>query len=547
MAVMAYQLDSQPQIEAGVVFTKPWVVELMLDMAGYTLDKPLATLVVVEPSAGEGAFLLGMIRRLVTSCRQHGMPMMEAMHAIRAYEINTASALIATKAAYNQLIELDISSSEASALSCSWVINEDFLETALGFPTADFVVGNPPYIRLEEIPKKKAEMYRNAYDTMKGRADIYIAFYQASLSMLKPRGTCAFICANRWFLNDYGRGLRQFITSAFSVRIILETQLVDAFDDEVSAYPAITIISHDKQGSVVVGKALPGIEKTETEYVMSHLKSGLSNNVVQVARFKKWFNGKEPWPSSSPSSLLCLNKLEEKFSTLESKKTGTVVGIGVATGADKIFITSKPPAIEKERLLPLAMASDLKCGKIEWSGHYLVNPWNESGIIDLREYPLTKFYLEEHQNQLTKRHTAKNRPASWHRTIDRVNLSLFSKPKLYIADIKEKLIPCLDMGGTYPHHNLYYISSETWDLKVLGGLLMSKVAEFFIQCYSVKMRGGYYRFQAQYLRRIRVPDPDTISQKDRADLIRAFETQDKDLADKVSFKLYEIKEIPIAD
>src|SRR5260370_32526652 len=72
--------------------------------------------------------------------------------------------------------------------------------------------------------------------------------------------------------------------------------------------------------------------------------------------------------------------------------------------------------------------------------------------------------------------------------------------------------PVLDHGETYPHHNLYYLTSTMWDLEVLGGLLLSKVAQLFIEAYCVKMRGGTLRFQAQYLRRIRGPDPSALPQ-----------------------------------
>ena len=53
-------------------------------------------------------------------------------------------------------------------------------------------------------------------------------------------------------------------------------------------------------------------------------------------------------------------------------------------------------------------------------------------------------------------------------------------------------------------------SRMMWDLEVLGGLLISAIGQFFVESYGVRMRGGYFRFQAQYLRRIRVPDPKTL-------------------------------------
>lgn len=71
---------------AGVVYTKPWMVELILDLAGYLPERPLARLVALEPSAGDGAFLQAMVRRLIDSCRIHDTPFDRAAQAIGAFE-----------------------------------------------------------------------------------------------------------------------------------------------------------------------------------------------------------------------------------------------------------------------------------------------------------------------------------------------------------------------------------------------------------------------------------------------------------------------------
>ena len=68
--------------EAGVVYTKSWMVELVLDLAGYVPERRLAELVALEPSAGDGAFLSAMVRRLVESCELHGIPLTEAGRAM---------------------------------------------------------------------------------------------------------------------------------------------------------------------------------------------------------------------------------------------------------------------------------------------------------------------------------------------------------------------------------------------------------------------------------------------------------------------------------
>jgi adenine-specific DNA-methyltransferase len=543
--VSVTSIELIPPAEAGVVYTKPWMVELILDLAGYLPERNLARTVALEPSAGDGAFLRAMVRRLVESCRKHGTPLAETANAIGAFEINGRAAESAIEAVYATLIDLGVSAATANALARSWIKINDFLEASLAFPIADFVIGNPPYIRLEDIPEAKAAFYRSGFTAMRGRADVYVAFYQAALLQLKPGGVCAYICADRWMLNDYGSALREFITTeGYNVRYVIEAHDVAAFETDVSAYPAVTIIAQEKQGSVVVAKALPGIESASRQTLVSMLAHARSNAVLRTARFPEWFRGSEPWPCSSPEALQLLKKLEATCLPLESKATGTQIGIGVATGADRVFITDEAPDVEPDRLLRLAMASDLNAGRVEWSGHYLVNPWNEQGLVNLQAYPRFEAYLRPHYDLLMSRHTAKDRPQQWHKTIDRVNLRLFTREKLYIADIKERLLPALDLGETYPQHNLYWITSETWDLRVLGGLLMAAVGEFFIHCYGVRMRGGFLRFQAQYLRRIRVPLPENISPKLADSLRHAFNIQDSALATRAALEAYQIGSLP---
>ena len=101
---------------------------------------------------------------------------------------------------------------------------------------------------------------------------------------------------------------------------------------------------------------------------------------------------------------------------------------------------------------------------------------------------------------MKKRHTAVKNAGGWYKTIDRVTHLLTANPSSMSPTSRMCLDPVLDRGETYPHHNLYFIESDTWDLEILGGLLMSAVGQFFVESYGVRMRGGYWRFQAQYLR-----------------------------------------------
>ena len=524
----------------GVVYTKAWVVELLLDLAEYRSDKNLVDAVAVEPAAGDGAFLGPMIDRLIASCRKLGRPLADCGGSLVAYELDVASAGRAHALAVNILIKRGIGKAVAESLAGSWVRTADYLFEANRLE-ADFVIGNPPYVRLEDIPEETAALYRETFSTMRGRADLFVAFFEAALCQLKTGGVCAFICADRWMRNQYGAELRELVTSAYSVDVVLEMHDADAFHDEVDAYPAITVIRHKGQGPAIVASAAAGAVKTKPDKLAATLQAtGLGEaralpEGLKAAVVEKWFKGSKPWPCNSPEQLALLRKLEERFLALESDAK---VGIGVATGNDDVFITTDTGLVERSRLLKLALVRDIWGGKLEWSGHYLVDPWNSQGLVELEKYPRLKEYFERHGEALKKRHTAKNNRAGWYKTIDRVTHALTAKPKLYIPDIKNTLEPVLDRGETYPHHNLYFIESDTWDLEVLGGLLLSAIGQFFVASYGVRMRGGYWRFQAQYLRRIRVPDPKTISKLQAKELIEAFRQRDRKRATATGIELY---------
>jgi hypothetical protein len=145
---------------------------------------------------------------------------------------------------------------------------------------------------------------------------------------------------------------------------------------------------------------------------------------------------------------------------------------------------------------------------------------------------------------LRERYVAVKQPSHWYKTIDKVDHGLTAKPKLLLPDLKLTIHPVLDAGGLYPHHTLYYIVSDAWDLRVLGGLLLSKVAEAFVDAYAVKMRGRTLRFQAQYVRRIRVPHLSEIGETDRAALANAFDRRDVQAATDAALRAYGLTELP---
>ena len=533
-----------PGLDYGEVFTRRWVVDLILDLVGYTSDVDLGARVIVEPSCGTGAFLIPVVERLIESSRAHGRDLQSLAQAVQAFDLLDANAQRSRKAVVALLELHGLGVDVAESLAAGWIRTGDFLLHQHELGEADYVVGNPPYIRLENIPRNAMDQYRRLCPTMRGRADVYVGFIERGLELLARGGALGFICADRWMRNQYGADLRHFITTRFSVDAIIQMHDVDAFEDDVDAYPAILAARHAEQGETVVVDTNASFDADSVPRLTSWARrSGAGADVTvayEATRVDGWFSGPDLWPAGSPRQLAVIADIERRFPPLENPDTGTRVGIGVATGCDQVFITDEPDLVESSRLLPLVQSIDIAAGSVVWPQRYLVNPWDESGLVNLSDYPRLASYLERHQYRLRGRHIAQRRPATWYRTIDRVSADIQLRPKLLIPDIKAYAHPVLDTGGFYPHHNLYYVVSDEWDLEVLGGLLLSDVTNLFVGAYCVKMRGGTYRFQAQYLRRIRVPEPSSIRSADRDALVEAFRTRDVEFATAVAERLYGI-------
>lgn len=161
--------------EHGEVFTRRWVADLILDLSGYTADRDLAQLIAVEPSCGAGAFLVPMVERLVDSCRRHGRNLTEIGNALRAFDLLSENAEIAQKAVRTTLTAAGLHDDLAADVARRAIRCGDLLLSDVDVDRVDFVLGNPPYIRLEALPPELSAAYRRACPTMRGRADIYKA------------------------------------------------------------------------------------------------------------------------------------------------------------------------------------------------------------------------------------------------------------------------------------------------------------------------------------------------------------------------------------
>lgn len=492
----------------GSVYTKTEVVEAILDIADYFPTRNLSRLSVLDPAGGEGVFVLACLDRLYQSSLNFNFSFVDAINEnLRVYEISSDLCAIISKRIGDFLSEKGLFSNRIKLKEI--VRCEDYLLTS--GERFDLIIGNPPYVRHEKIPSEKKSKYKTLFQTFSHRSDLYVCFFEKALKSLSKDGKLCFICSNRWIKNQYGQKLRSLISESFSFPLLLNLERFNAFEEDVIAYPAIGLIENGPKASWT-----RYLEIENHDELVEALRPN-SKNSTYIKILSEGIKLKAQGKRS-----------KVKLDLIETQ--GFKIGIGVATGADSVFIgTDLPNYIEEDLLLPILTSKDLVGGRIVWLGNYLINPFlkDSKDLVNLDDFPLLKKYLTKHKARLQGRHVSKKQPQKWFKTIDRIYPELVQHPKLLLPDFATRQVIHLDEGGYYPHHNLYYITGRSkQDLKALGTILMSDFVKDQLSTIGNKMNGGYVRWQSQNLRKLQVPVFSTMDSQYKEELASAFEIKD---------------------
>ena len=362
----------------------------------------------------------------------------------------------------------------------------------------DIVIGNPPYVRQEQIKELKPAL-KEHYDCYTGVADLYVYFYERGHELLKPGGVLTYISSNKYFRAGYGEKLRTMLASRSIVQ-----QLIDFGDAPVFtaiAYPSIFIGRKGDSSSNEV-RALtwqPG--KSIGEF-----PSVFQANSFLIAQKRLTPDG---WRLETPAVFRLLEKLRQAGTPLGEYVKGRFYR-GILTGFNEAFVVDRATRDQliaehpssAELLKPFLRGRDVKRWVVQPQDLWLI--FTRRGI-NIQKYPAILEHLSQYRKRLTPGVRGGRKPGcyEWYEIQDSIAYwQEFEQGKILYPDIYEHQSFALDLAGFYANNTCYFIpTDEDW----LCGLFNSLTVEWFYSRVSNAVRGGYLRAFSDYMRQIPIP------------------------------------------
>ncbi len=361
----------------------------------------------------------------------------------------------------------------------------------LGF---DCIIGNPPYIRQEQIREIKPLLQKQYQDFYNSTADIYTYFFALAFHLLKEKGFNAFITSNKYARAKYGTKLRELLLKKTTIVSYMELNALKVFE---SAAVDTSIMSFIKQTPPKESR-FKYYEPTPDD--KSDLKSARSLPMKQNALSTESF-------IFADATLLDLRDKMESVGT-PLKDWDIQIYRGILTGANEAFIitTEKREEIlnacktqeERKRtealIKPILRGKDIKRYSYEWAGEWVINTHNgyTSNLkfkippIDIEKYSATKAHLDSHWNTIATRSDQGDTP---YHLRNCAYLEDFEKEKIVYPCIMAKE-PCFvyEEKGFYAPAPANIITGDKIEIKYITALLNSKCIYFAMRKFY--MGGG---------------------------------------------------------
>ncbi|HAK00208.1 MAG TPA: type II restriction endonuclease, partial [Bacteroidales bacterium] len=384
------------------------------------------------------------------------------------------------------------------------VLNDD--GDFLGF---DVVIGNPPYIRQEEIKELKPHL-KSQFTLYTGTSDVYIFFVEKGFEILKDNGFFTFIMPNKFMQAGYGKPTRKFL---------LEQNLIEIIDfgdfqvfDEATTYPCILLVSKDRPNESIFAAKIKTSNFTEnfTNYILENL------NLIKQSSLTT-----EIWVVEDSANQNLLQKMCSKGERLESYIAGGAKR-GLLTGFTEAFlidnekrdsiIASDPnsASLIKPFLLGRDVKPYLTSNNRNWlilipkgftikrnlptdNPNFIAEPMPRYGYMEYDEawdwFKTNYSGLAKHLlDYKDKAEVRIDKGDYWWELRACDYYDKFDKPKILYQVFQVKPCFIFDESGMYCNNSMWFIPSDD---KVFLGILNSKVGWWLISKYCTAIQNGY--------------------------------------------------------
>jgi hypothetical protein len=360
----------------------------------------------------------------------------------------------------------------------------------------DIVIGNPPYIRQEEIKELKPTLQQN-YQCYTGIADVFVYFYELGLNLLKSNGHLTYISSNKYFRAGYGEKLRQFLTDSTTIHNLIDFGDYPVFEEAI-AYPSIITLSKEKSQKHQV-KALSW-DATKKQDI-AQFATVLDQDGLIIAQENLKPDG---WRLESSQNFDLLAKLRNSGKPLGEYVNGKFYR-GILTGFNEAFVIDR---VTRDQLInehpssaevikPFLRGRDVKRWRVDYQGLYLI--FTRRGI-DIEKYPAIKKHLSQFKEKLTPGTGRKAGTYKWYEIQDNVAYwQQFEKPKILYQEIATYQAFAWDDNHFYSNNKTFLIPNANY---YLLALLNSSTIWFFLDQIVGKMVGGTYAMQTPSISQI---------------------------------------------
>lgn len=410
----------------------------------------------------------------------------------------------------------------------------------------DFVVGNPPYVRVQMLDERVRKSLSENYESAFGNFDLYIVFIERGLGWLKQNGKFGYIISNQFTNRGYGEKLREFILKNSEIISIIDFARTKIFKD-VTNYPAIMICRKTQPSKNVFKFISVKDEKPDLiKDIFFHFKDKeYSDRFLDIFEVDQVTLGGKPWQFSMKREETLMKKIENT-----QKFLGDVSNIlyGILSGKDPLYLgkisnervgiadfTAKidKNQIEMDMLKKILKGQDVRRWKVGWSGNLLITPHNDDKFTPIpeeqmkKDYPNAYHFFKKNEKEVKSRlmygQSAEQRTGVWYSIIYYDYAKYYKEQKILTPALTNKNNFCLDnegyffVGGTAGVYGI--VPKSGIDIKYLLGILNSKVSEYFLKKICPIKQGGYFQYSTKFLERLPIKLPETPEEKKIADQI----------------------------